>query len=174
MFDCEDCNFKGISSENLKEHEAENHVFGKLFAFITNEKDASKSTQPQAAFEDKPKKRKKRKRYQKYQCNECKYETNYPSSLSMHVDAVHKNIVRFQCNICQFKAVQHGAITDHFWRKHKDGEELNIITLKCEQCDNGVPHENCCRVKQRKIKQGTVGGNLKCYICVQFLTKYFE
>ena len=30
MFDCQECVFKGVSSENLKEHVAENHIFGKL------------------------------------------------------------------------------------------------------------------------------------------------
>ena len=172
MFDCEECNFKGVSSENLKEHVAENHIFGKLFAFIIDENDASKSTQQETTFQEEHKKRVKRKRQvtdseqgkinSKYQCNECKYETNLQINLSIHVDVRHKNIARFQCNVCEFKAYYKSAITEHFWRKHKDGEELNIITLKCEQCENDDPHENCCRVKQRTVKQGTVGGNLKC------------
>ena len=34
MHDCQDCEFKGVSLDNLKEHIAENHVFDQLFSFI--------------------------------------------------------------------------------------------------------------------------------------------
>ena len=135
MFDCQECIFKGVSSENLKEHVAENHIFGKLFAFIIDENDASKSSQQETTFQEEHKKRVKRKRQvneseqgkinSKYQCDECKYETNLPVNLSRHVDVVHKNIVNFQCNICESKFYQKTDIIKHFWSQHKNVEELN-------------------------------------------------
>lgn len=120
MFDCQECTFEGVSSENLREHVADKHLFGKIFYFISDKNVPGKSLE----------------------------ETKIPKEKQGR-NSVHKNMVRFQCNICDYKAFQRTAITEHFKRKHKTGEELNVITLRCAECENGVPHENCCKQKQR-------------------------
>ena len=43
MFDCQECSFEGVSSENLREHVADNHLFGKLFYFISDKNVPGKS-----------------------------------------------------------------------------------------------------------------------------------
>ena len=100
----------------------------------------------------------------KFNCNECNYEGKFQQNLLSHIDAIHKNIVRFQCNICDYKAHQKHAISEHFWRNHNNGKKLDILTLSCEQCEKNIPHENCCKIKQRNRKQKLIGESLKCEI----------
>ena len=157
MHDCQECSYKGVSSENLEEHVAENHIFGELFSFILDENEDCKKPLQIISLNDKQDEKEnhviQRKEDKMYSCNECSYETKFSNNIRFHIDAVHKNIVQFKCNMCDYRAYQKVAITEHLKRYHKNGDEMNIITLKCKPCENNIPHENCSKVKQRTRKQ---------------------
>ena len=159
MFACEECDFKGISSDNLKDHVAENHIFGKLFSFIVDENAESKSKLQMAVLKDKlngkqsyenvnnsshnlnNKKMRRQKKEGKFKCQitDCSYSSNFKQILKRHTDSQHLKLKRYACNVCDYKSFYDHNVKIHQENNHK-GQQIEVVYIQCKFCQQNVEH----------------------------------
>ena len=168
MFDCQDCTFRGVSSETLKDHLTENHIFGELFSFILDETDKVKKDIISLEFEKVPNNEivqrekminnfssvnesdqdegiKGEITKMQFLCdkNHCSFATRWKASLDRHTESIHQdqNILRFYCNVCDFKSYSYSSVRKH-QVKHDLSKERRVLKVGCLKCEQNVDHKS--------------------------------
>ena len=120
---CEECNVKFESQDQLERHKANSHVFSSVFSFL----DISSEDQ------------------------NIKSEaggTGEPSKSTWKENHVHKK--RFYCSVCYYRVecCRKYRIKRHIQRKHSEAE---VLTIGCSQCDKRFKHLTCDNLGPKEI-----------------------